>query len=140
MIVRTDPPRPHEHDSDRADRRASEPPHFFVVELRTLRDDDEAVVGDEEPFAVGFEVEPYLDARRHLDVLVDDATAKLGMASHADALVEDALFDLCKRVHAASDAEHAPVNAAAGDDAPVADHRVRRDADASVRLVAEDEL
>src|SRR6185503_13409047 len=118
----------------------SEPPHLLVVELRPLGDNDEAVVCDEEPFAIGLEIEADLDARRDLDVLVDDAPAYLGVASDAHALEQDALFDLAERIDAATDGEHAAMDAAAGDDAAVADERVGRDADASMRFVTEDEL
>ncbi len=65
-----------------------------------------------EALSVRLEIEADLDARRHLDVLVDDASAQLGVPADTNALVEDALLDLGERVHAAADAEHAAVDAA----------------------------
>src|SRR5580658_1182532 len=112
----------------------------YFVELRPLRDDDGAPLGHVETLAVGFPIEPDDGARRDLDVFVDDGAPDLCVPAHDHMLEEHALFDLAERVHAATDAEHAPVDAPAGDDATVADHRIGCDTDARLRLVAEHEL
>src|SRR5580692_1644628 len=95
---------------------------YYFIELRPLRDDDRAPLGDVKALPVGFAIEANHRPRRDFDVFVDDRAPDLCVTTDDDVLEEYAFFDFAEGVHAASDPEHAAVNTAAGDDAAVADH------------------
>src|SRR5689334_10448379 len=100
------------------------------VELGSLRDDDDALFAHEPALLVFLEVVTNLRARRDLDVFVDDGAADLRVPPDDDVLEEDRVLDVAERVHAHARREHAPVDAAARDDAAERHEALGRDADA----------
>src|SRR5262249_12603860 len=93
-------------------------------DLHSLGNHHHALAGDVEPAPVLGLVVADGHPRGNLHVLVHDGAADPAAPPHGDVLEEDALADLGVGVDAHLRAENAPVDVAAGDDAPVADQAV----------------
>src|SRR3954470_22939980 len=104
-----------------------------------LADHDDPAGRDVEPaLAVGVGIDAELGARLHADVLVEDRAAHDGIAADLRPLHEDRVLDLRVGVHVCPGREHAAAHLGAGDDHPLADHRVQRVGGAA--LLGEHEL
>src|SRR5260370_19108855 len=110
------------------------------VELCSFWNDDGSPLGDVESLPVGFSVKSDDRSRGNLHVLVDDRAPDFCVSAHPHSLEEHALLDFAERIHPAANAENAPVDATARDNAAVAHHRVGRNPAPGLSLIAKDKL
>ena len=82
-----------------------------MLELRALRDDDEAALGDEEPLSVGDRIVTDDHARGNFHVFIDDRPANARVAADLHALEEDRVDDLRVAVDAAAETDDGAVDA-----------------------------
>src|SRR5438067_12190167 len=96
----------------------------LLLDLRSLRHDDDSAVGDGEALAIELGIVSDDGVRRHLDAFVDDRPLDLRVAADLDAVHENRFIDVRVRMDADARMKDGAVDRAAADDHAVADERV----------------
>src|SRR6187549_3570201 len=109
---------------------------MVLIEARPLLHHHDPLIGHMEAAAIFLGVEADLDVGRHLHAFVDDGAAHAGVAADHHLVHQDRLLDVGVAVDTDAGAEHATIDAPAGDDAAFRHQRVGGDAHARVTVGA----